>query len=103
MTAISGWTRTRKAHFVVHFAGDSVGVPCSPPRASKPTTRTFPFPRPRSRRCAGAAGAHTIALIQLPTGFGKTGVATLAPFYCNASRRVLVITPSLQVGCVVPR
>ena len=38
-----------------------------------------------------------IALVVLPTGCGKTGVAVLAPYLLNASR-VLVITPSLKIS-----
>lgn len=38
-----------------------------------------------------------IALVVLPTGCGKTGVAVLAPYALNASR-VLVITPSVIIS-----
>ena len=38
-----------------------------------------------------------IALIVLPTGCGKTGVAVLAPYVLNTTR-VLVITPSLIIS-----
>ena len=38
-----------------------------------------------------------VALVVLPTGCGKTGVAVLAPYLLNASR-VLVITPSLKIS-----
>ena len=38
-----------------------------------------------------------IALVVLPTGCGKTGVAVLAAFVLNASR-VLVITPSVKIS-----
>ena len=38
-----------------------------------------------------------IALVVLPTGCGKTGVAVLAPYVLNA-RRVLVITPSKTIS-----
>ena len=38
-----------------------------------------------------------IALVVLPTGCGKTGVAVLACFVLNASR-VLVITPSVKIS-----
>ena len=38
-----------------------------------------------------------IALVVLPTGCGKTGVAVLAAYVLNASR-VLVITPSLKIS-----
>ena len=38
-----------------------------------------------------------IALVVLPTGCGKTGVAVLAAYALNASR-VLVITPSLKIS-----
>lgn len=37
-----------------------------------------------------------IALVVLPTGSGKTGIAVLAPFVLN-STRVLVITPSVKL------
>ena len=37
------------------------------------------------------------ALVVLPTGCGKTGVAVLAAFVLNASR-VLVITPSVKIS-----
>ena len=38
-----------------------------------------------------------VALVVLPTGCGKTGVAVLAPYVLNASR-VLVITPSTTIS-----
>ena len=38
-----------------------------------------------------------IALVVLPTGCGKTGVAVLAAYALNASR-VLVITPSVKIS-----
>ena len=38
-----------------------------------------------------------IALVVLPTGCGKTGVAVLAAFVLNASR-VLVVTPSVKIS-----
>ena len=38
-----------------------------------------------------------VALVVLPTGCGKTGVAVLASYVLNASR-VLVITPSLIIS-----
>ena len=38
-----------------------------------------------------------IALVVLPTGCGKTGVAVLAPYVLNTTR-VLVITPSLVIS-----
>ena len=38
-----------------------------------------------------------IALVVLPTGCGKTGIAVLVPYLLNASR-VLVITPSLKIS-----
>ena len=38
-----------------------------------------------------------IALVVLPTGCGKTGVAVLAPYVLN-SRRVLVLTPSKAIS-----
>lgn len=40
---------------------------------------------------------RTVALVVLPTGCGKTGVAVLASYALNASR-VLVITPSLIIS-----
>eukprot|EP00043_Microstomoeca_roanoka_P021994 m.255886 g.255886 ORF g.255886 m.255886 type:complete len:416 (+) comp20461_c0_seq1:112-1359(+) len=40
---------------------------------------------------------QNIALVVLPTGCGKTGVAVLAPYCLNASR-VLVIAPSVVVA-----
>ena len=39
----------------------------------------------------------SIALVVLPTGCGKTGVAVLASYALNASR-VLVITPSIIIS-----
>lgn len=41
--------------------------------------------------------ATSIALVVLPTGCGKTGVAVLAAYALNASR-VLVITPSVKIS-----
>ena len=38
-----------------------------------------------------------IALVVLPTGCGKTGVAVLSAFVLNA-KRVLVVTPSAKVS-----
>lgn len=38
-----------------------------------------------------------IALVVLPTGCGKTGVAVLAPYALNATR-VLVVTPSVKIS-----
>lgn len=40
---------------------------------------------------------NTIALVVLPTGCGKTGVAVLASYALNATR-VLVITPSMTIS-----
>ena len=40
---------------------------------------------------------HNVALVVLPTGCGKTGVAVLAAYALNALR-VLVITPSVKVS-----
>ena len=37
-----------------------------------------------------------IALIVLPTGCGKSGIAVLAPYVLGA-RRVLVVTPSITI------
>ena len=42
-------------------------------------------------------GQPNIALVVLPTGCGKTGVAVLAPYVLN-SRRVLVLTPSKTIS-----
>lgn len=41
--------------------------------------------------------AHNVALVVLPTGCGKTGVAVLSAYALNALR-VLVITPSVKVS-----
>ena len=38
-----------------------------------------------------------VALVVLPTGCGKTGIAVLAP-YVLASRKVLVVTPSVDIS-----
>ncbi len=37
-----------------------------------------------------------IAIVVLPTGSGKSGIASLAP-YILYSRRVLIITPSIEI------
>ncbi len=39
---------------------------------------------------------YRIGLVVIPTGGGKSGIATLAPYILNTTR-VLVITPSLQI------
>ena len=44
-----------------------------------------------------AQDAPNIALIVLPTGCGKTGVAVLAAYALNASK-VLVVTPSVKIS-----
>lgn len=38
-----------------------------------------------------------IALVVLPTGAGKSGIAAMAPYMLN-SKRVLVITPSIEIS-----
>ena len=38
-----------------------------------------------------------IALVVLPTGYGKTGVAVLAA-YALSAKRVLVVTPSVKIS-----
>jgi superfamily II DNA or RNA helicase len=38
-----------------------------------------------------------IAIVVLPTGSGKSGIASLAPYVLN-SRRVLIITPSIVIS-----
>ena len=45
-------------------------------------------------------GASNIALVVLPTGCGKTGVAVLAAYALNASK-VLVVTPSVKISVQV--
>ena len=49
------------------------------------------------RQLVDEIGRPNIALVVLPTGCGKTGVAVLAPYVLN-SRRVLVLTPSKAIS-----
>lgn len=51
----------------------------------------------RKKLMCDAANEPEIALVVLPTGCGKTGVAVLAPYILNAAQ-VLIITPSKTIS-----
>ena len=67
-----------------------------------PSADKYIYPHQIEALCAtenhfGYDKKPNIALVVLPTGCGKTGVAVLAPYLLNESR-VLVITPSLKIS-----